>query len=472
MPRIRTLLDRRITMTAAVAVMSCFAIATVNAQTSPSKNAPKQLKHDDSKPRESLKKDDAKTAKKEAAKSRKSKAARRAKIAPQISHRKGVQIPEPTVKLKPGEVPAIKFDEPNFDFGRIRAGEDVKHTYYFTNTGNGPLEILRVKPSCGCTTAGPHTKIVKPGETGQIPIKLSTKHGGNTVSKTVTVSTNIPGKDSTLRLTIKGSIWKPVDVTPNNASFGRVTQRTAKTEGARKLTLVNNVDGAMKPTNVRSDNPHFKAEIKPIEEGKKYELVVELVPPLNHGNNRAKIQVDTGLKDYPTLDVSAYAYVTAPVDVTPPSLTLLPETRRTNATTRQFYVRSNDGKPFDIKNLKSTSDKLKLSATKMQGTRNNTYQLAVQIPADFTPAPNEVIEFETTHPEVPRLTIPVRSRTIPARKFSQRPTVTRTHVASSKSGAKLKKPDESKSTNKTSGQKSDASKKTPQNKPARMKPVG
>lgn len=56
------------------------------------------------------------------------------------------QIPEPTVVLKPGEMPGIKFDMTTYDFGRIRAGADVVHDFWFTNTGNGPLELLRVKP--------------------------------------------------------------------------------------------------------------------------------------------------------------------------------------------------------------------------------------------------------------------------------------------------------------------------------------
>lgn len=55
--------------------------------------------------------------------------------------------PQPTVQLKPGEVPGIKFDTPTYDFGRIPAGEQVLHDFWFTNTGNGPLEIVSVKPS-------------------------------------------------------------------------------------------------------------------------------------------------------------------------------------------------------------------------------------------------------------------------------------------------------------------------------------
>lgn len=60
--------------------------------------------------------------------------------------KRGQDVPQPTVVLKPGEAPAIQFDVPVYDFGRVRAGEDVAHDFWFTNTGTGPLEILRVKP--------------------------------------------------------------------------------------------------------------------------------------------------------------------------------------------------------------------------------------------------------------------------------------------------------------------------------------
>jgi len=56
------------------------------------------------------------------------------------------QVPPPTVVLKAGEVPGIAFKEPTYDFGRVRSGTDVTHDFVFTNTGNGPLEILQVKP--------------------------------------------------------------------------------------------------------------------------------------------------------------------------------------------------------------------------------------------------------------------------------------------------------------------------------------
>lgn len=64
---------------------------------------------------------------------------------PQAGPQRGAP-PKPTVVLKPGEVPAIAFDEPTWDFGRVKAGADLVHDFTFTNTGTGPLELLEVRP--------------------------------------------------------------------------------------------------------------------------------------------------------------------------------------------------------------------------------------------------------------------------------------------------------------------------------------
>src|SRR5512140_1160931 len=61
--------------------------------------------------------------------------------------------------------PKIQFATPLYDFGRMRAGEPVKYTYVFTNTGNALLILNNVQPQCGCTAAGEWTKQVEPGTT-------------------------------------------------------------------------------------------------------------------------------------------------------------------------------------------------------------------------------------------------------------------------------------------------------------------
>jgi len=68
----------------------------------------------------------------------------RAKRPPAVRRKPG--IPKPTVVLEPGQVPAIELIDPVWEFGRVRSGEKITHTFTFKNTGNGPLEILKVKP--------------------------------------------------------------------------------------------------------------------------------------------------------------------------------------------------------------------------------------------------------------------------------------------------------------------------------------
>ena len=78
-----------------------------------------------------------------------------------------------------------------YDFGRIKAGEPVKYTYVFTNTGDALLILNSVQPQCGCTAAGEWTKQVEPGKTGNIPIQFNTMGYGGNVFKQVTVTCNL-----------------------------------------------------------------------------------------------------------------------------------------------------------------------------------------------------------------------------------------------------------------------------------------
>ena len=66
------------------------------------------------------------------------------KMRPPAPPKQTPQSPKPAVELKPGEVPAMDIDNPVYDFGRARAGTDIKHDFVFRNTGNGPLEIFPI----------------------------------------------------------------------------------------------------------------------------------------------------------------------------------------------------------------------------------------------------------------------------------------------------------------------------------------
>ena len=101
--------------------------------------------------------------------------------------------------------PRIEFATQVFDFGKVSAGELVRHDFVFTNTGRALLEITDVRPGCGCTTAGTWDRRVKPGQTGVIPLQFNSANFDGKVTKSATVTCNDRGK-SNLVLQITGTV--------------------------------------------------------------------------------------------------------------------------------------------------------------------------------------------------------------------------------------------------------------------------
>lgn len=89
------------------------------------------------------------------------------------------------------DAPIITFDSTVCRFGTLAIGEKYPHVFHFTNTGNAPLLITQVNPSCGCTTAKdwPNTPIA-PGESGRISIEFNSAGNSGSVDKSISVLTN------------------------------------------------------------------------------------------------------------------------------------------------------------------------------------------------------------------------------------------------------------------------------------------
>ncbi len=84
----------------------------------------------------------------------------------------------------------ITFKETSFDFGTVDEGEEVNHTFEFTNTGKAPLLISDARSSCGCTVPEWPKHPIPPGESGKIDVLFRTKGKQNKQEKPVTLSTN------------------------------------------------------------------------------------------------------------------------------------------------------------------------------------------------------------------------------------------------------------------------------------------
>ena len=105
----------------------------------------------------------------------------------------------------------IKFSETTHDFGEIMEDDgDVTCEFIVTNTGNAPLELTRVSPSCGCTTPDWTKTPIAPGKTGSVKATYKVKGSASSFSKTISVYSN--AQEAPFILTIKGKvIRKPAE---------------------------------------------------------------------------------------------------------------------------------------------------------------------------------------------------------------------------------------------------------------------
>lgn len=102
--------------------------------------------------------------------------------------------------------PKIEFESTVIDYGTIEKGADGIRVFKFTNTGNTPLIITKVKSSCGCTVPKKPEKPILPGNTGEIQVKYDTNRV-MPIRKTITVTSN--ADTPTVALKIKGNVIDP-----------------------------------------------------------------------------------------------------------------------------------------------------------------------------------------------------------------------------------------------------------------------
>lgn len=79
-------------------------------------------------------------------------------------------------------------------YGKIDEGQVLQVSFRFKNTGDKPLVIKNVRPSCGCTAANPPDKPILPGEEGVINASFDSKGRAGTNKKDIYVTANTAEK--------------------------------------------------------------------------------------------------------------------------------------------------------------------------------------------------------------------------------------------------------------------------------------
>ena len=107
------------------------------------------------------------------------------------------------------DAPKFQFAEETHDFGTIKEGDVVEHTFKFKNTGKSPLVIQSARATCGCTIPSKPDGPVAPGEASEIVVKFDSHNKTGVQNKTVTITANT--EPATTQLYIKTNVTPKSD---------------------------------------------------------------------------------------------------------------------------------------------------------------------------------------------------------------------------------------------------------------------
>ena len=297
----------------------------------------------------------------------------------------------------------IQFASPVYDFGRARAGEPVKYTYFFTNTGCETLYLTNVQPQCGCTTAGEWSRQVESGKSGSIPIQFNTMAYNGPVFKQVTVTSNDKGRPS-LALQFKGTVWKAIDFNPQQAFLNMPAESTNSV--STTVRVVNNTEEPLALSAPESSNRSLTAELKPVVAGKEFQLIITALPPLPAGTTQAQITMKTSFTNMPTVSLTAIANVQPALTINPTQLSLMAGPLPSPATS-VINIVNNGGSVLTLSepavNAPGVNVQIKETAA------GHSFVIMLTFPQGFEFPAGQPLEFsvKSNHPQFPLIKVPI-----------------------------------------------------------------
>lgn len=102
------------------------------------------------------------------------------------------------------KIPRMEFKDKLYNFQVVSQGDPVRYDFEFVNGGDGDLQILSLKSTCGCTAATASSGPYRPGEAGSVQVTYDTRGKLGYTTKEITVVTNDPLSPHVL--TIEGTV--------------------------------------------------------------------------------------------------------------------------------------------------------------------------------------------------------------------------------------------------------------------------
>lgn len=303
---------------------------------------------------------------------------------------------EPAVE---GGTPKLVVPEPVYDFGTLRDSETLTHKFLLRNEGTGTLEITNVRASCGCTATELEKDKLAPGEEIHIGavVNLSGRQGKQV--KAVTITTNDPETPS-VQLRMEGMVTASIHVDPDRVNFGEIKDDDPREAIINITSTLDDLTFTVQSAELTGMD-FVQHEIKEVEAGKAYQVIVKTVGELPVGQHNARMIIRTDTKVRPVIFMNISMQVIGPLQIMPPVIHIRHSDTPGEVTSQQLRVSSGRVENFEITEVVVPVEGMKATLTP-QG--QNVYLLRLEDMPSSDILEDKAVILRTNieaHPEVP-----------------------------------------------------------------------
>ncbi len=294
--------------------------------------------------------------------------------------------------------PKIVCEDPTFDFGTLDNSQSVLHDFAIRNDGDLTLEIIRAKPSCGCTVANISQKLIEPGQSAVISAKLNLTNREGKQTKIITVESNDPATPQT-RLTMQGTAVSQISTTPRTVA---VTSMTAGEIVSNVVTVTSQLEDPLVLLSAETGNPHISARIEPVEGANAAKVILTTAETLPKGSLFGRLTIKTNQPKKPVISVPFRYSVIGEISVYPGELTLLDQQA---ALTRIITLGPGLVKEFNVTWVEVPDDTM---VAKVQSLNNNRYRIILSNILPTADLDGKNIKIMTTAANMEEVLVPIR----------------------------------------------------------------
>ena len=193
-----------------------------------------------------------------------------------------------------------------YEFAPVVEGAKIKHGFVIENRGSAPLQIEKVRPSCGCTTVS-YDKEIPPGGEGTVSVEVNTRgYGGRRLWKRILVETNDP-EHPKFYLKIGGNVEEFAHIEPHNVQLMGPSEKELKQQ-VSIIPLEKYPFTIVGVTAEHGDNIRFKLQNLKTPQTTKYLLTIENRKK-EKGRYRDLILLKTDSPVRPEIRIAVYGHI-------------------------------------------------------------------------------------------------------------------------------------------------------------------